>query len=152
MRVHELERSQRVEMPIERAFAFYTDALNLEPMTPPWLHFQVTTPGQVVMGAGTLLDYRLRLHGLPIRWRTLIRTWEPPRRFIDIQDMGPYSHWEHTHLFEEDGDGTTAITDRVRYAIPLGPLGAIAHRAFVRRDLERIFDYRREAFERLNPR
>ncbi len=139
-------------MPVERAFAFYTDALNLEPMTPPWLHFRLTTPGPLALEAGTLLDYRLRLHGFPVRWRTRIEAWEPPVRFVDVQDRGPYSLWEHTHLFEEDGEGSTAITDRVRYAIPLGPLGALAHRAFVRRDLERIFDYRREAFERLNPR
>lgn len=149
MRVHLLERSQRIGLPIERAFAFYGDTLNLEPMTPPWLHFQVTTPGPLMMGSGTLLDYRLRLHGVPVRWRTLIETWEPPLRFVDYQVKGPYSLWEHTHLFEKDGEGATVIHDRVRYRLPLGPLGAIAHRLFVRRDLERIFDYRREALERL---
>jgi ligand-binding SRPBCC domain-containing protein len=141
--IHLLERSQRVEVPPEQAFAFYGDALNLEPMTPPWLHFKVTTPGPLVLQPGTLLDYKLRLHGVPVRWQTRIETWEAPSRFVDTQIKGPYKLWEHTHLFE--GDGATVIRDRVRYELPLGPLGKLAHRLFVRRDLERIFDYRSEA-------
>lgn len=145
MSVHHLERRQRVEAPIDRAFDFYTDTLNLKPLTPPWVHFEVTSPMPVSMEAGTLLDYKLRLHGVPVRWRTRIETWEPPVGFVDTQVRGPYSLWEHTHVFERDGDGATVIHDRVRYALPLGPLGAIAHRLFVRRDLERIFDYRRDA-------
>jgi ligand-binding SRPBCC domain-containing protein len=147
--VHLLERSQRVEIPIERAFDLYADSRNLEPMTPPWLHFRLTTPGPVRMEPGTLLEYTLRLHGVPIRWTTRIETWSPPTGFVDTQLKGPYSLWEHTHVFEEDGDGATVVHDRVRYAIPLGPLGALAHRLFVRRDLRRIFDYRAVAFERL---
>lgn len=147
MREHLLERSQRVEVPAERAFGFYTDALNLEPMTPPWLHFEVTTPGEIEMRAGALLDYRLRLHGWPIRWQTRIETWEPPHRFVDTQRKGPYALWEHTHTFEPDGEGATLIRDRVRYAIPFGPLGELANQLFVRRDLRRIFDYRATAVE-----
>lgn len=148
-----LERSQRVEVPVGLAFDFYANSDNLEPLTPPWLHFEVTTPRPLTLEAGALLDYRLKLHGVPVRWTTLIETWEPPLRFVDSQIKGPYSLWEHTHLFEKDGDGATVIHDRVRYAIPLGPLGAIAHRLFVRRDLERIFNYRRDAVaERLVPR
>jgi hypothetical protein len=146
---HILERSQRVEIPIEEAFAFYAATQNLEPMTPPWLHFQVTTAGTVTMRAGTLLDYRLRLHGVPIRWTTRIETWEPPSGFIDTQVKGPYKMWEHTHVFERDGDNATVIRDHVRYALPLGPLGWVAHRLFVRRDLERIFDFRAEAFSKI---
>lgn len=145
MKVHLLERSQRVEAPIAEAFAFYGDERNLEPLTPPWLHFEVTTPRPITMTAGALLEYRLRLHGVPIRWRTRIDTWEPPTRFTDFQEKGPYSLWEHTHSFESDGDGATIISDRVRYAIPLGPLGSLAHTLFVRSDLERIFDFRRDA-------
>jgi ligand-binding SRPBCC domain-containing protein len=143
--IHLLERSQRVEVPAERAFEFYVDALNLEPMTPPWLHFEVTTPGELALRRDARLDYKLRLHGVPVRWQTRIEAWEPPKRFVDIQARGPYSLWEHTHLFEKDGDDATVIHDRVRYAIPLGPIGSLAHRLFVRRDLERIFDYRRKA-------
>lgn len=146
--IHLLERSQRVEVPPEQAFAFYGDALNLEPMTPPWLHFKVTTPGPLVLQPGTLLDYKLRLHGVPVHWRTQIETWEAPSRFVDTQIKGPYKLWEHTHLFEHDGDGATVIHDQVRYELPLGPLGRLAHRLFVRRDLERIFDYRSEAVTR----
>jgi ligand-binding SRPBCC domain-containing protein len=149
---HLLERSQRVEVPADLAFAFYGNSDNLEPLTPPWLHFEVTTPRPLTLRPGALLEYRLKLHGVPVRWTTLIETWEPPLRFVDSQAKGPYSLWEHTHLFERDGDGATIIHDRVRYAIPLGPIGAIAHRLFVRRDLERIFDYRRDAVaERLVP-
>jgi ligand-binding SRPBCC domain-containing protein len=143
--IHLLARSQRIELPIDRAFDFYGDAVNLEPLTPPWLHFEVTTPRPIAMRPGTLLDYKLKLHGVPVRWQSRIETWEPPVRFVDIQAKGPYSLWEHTHLFEQAGDAATIIHDRVRYAIPLGPLGTIAHLLFVRRDLERIFDYRREA-------
>ena len=147
MSIHVLERSQRVEVPVEQAFDFYGDAVNLEPLTPPWLRFEVTTPGEVTFQPGTLLDYRLKLHGVPVSWQSRIEIWEPPVRFVDTQVKGPYSLWEHTHLFERDGDDATVIHDRVRYAIPLGPLGAVAHRLFVRRDLERIFDYRAKAVD-----
>jgi len=147
--VHLLERSQRVEIPVELAFDFYADSRNLEPMTPPWLHFRLTSPGPVTLERGALLDYRLKLHGVPIRWTTRIETWDPPFGFIDTQLKGPYALWEHTHVFEEAGEEATVVRDRVRYALPLGPLGALAHRLFVRRDLGRIFDYRAEAFARI---
>lgn len=146
--VHILERRQRVELPIEEAFAFYGDARNLERITPPLLRFKVTTPEPIEMGVGTLIEYRLRLHRVPVRWRTRIEAWEPPRRFVDAQLEGPYSLWEHTHTFEEDGPGATIIEDRVRYSIPFGPLGELANRLLVRRDLRRIFDYRRDAVAR----
>jgi ligand-binding SRPBCC domain-containing protein len=147
-KVHSFERRQRIERPIAEVFAFYGDAHNLERMTPPWLGFQVATPGPIEMDAGTLLEYRLRLHRMPIRWRTRIEVWEPPHRFVDAQIQGPYSLWEHTHRFKEDGPSATIIEDRVRYSIPFGPLGEIADRLLVRRDLRRIFDYRREAVAR----
>jgi ligand-binding SRPBCC domain-containing protein len=140
-----LERSQRVAVTPDRAFDFYADALNLEPLTPPWLRFEVTNPEPLTMRAGALLDYRLHLHGFPIRWRTKIESWEPPHGFVDLQLKGPYALWHHTHTFEPDGKGGTIIGDHVRYRIPFGPLGALADRLFVRRDLKRIFDYRAEA-------
>jgi ligand-binding SRPBCC domain-containing protein len=149
MRTHLLERSQTVAIAPEQAFALYADARNLGPMTPPWLHFHVTNAEPVTMEPGAILTYRLRLHGVPIRWTTRIETWEPSARFVDIQLHGPYALWEHTHEFEPDGSGGAVIRDRVRYAIPYGPLGEIAHLLFVRRDLERIFDYRATAFARL---
>jgi ligand-binding SRPBCC domain-containing protein len=147
-RTHTLEREQRVRLPLGEAFAFYGDARNLERITPPWLGFEVTTPEPIEMGVGTLIEYRLKLHRVPVRWRTRIAAWEPPRRFVDVQVRGPYSLWEHTHTFEEDGPGATIIQDRVRYSIPFGPLGEVADRLLVRRDLERIFDYRRDAVAR----
>jgi ligand-binding SRPBCC domain-containing protein len=146
--VHILERRQRVEVPIDEAFAFYGDARNLERITPPLLGFEVTTPEPIEMGVGTLIEYRLRLHRVPVRWRTRIEAWEPPRRFVDVQIKGPYSLWEHTHTFEEDGPGATMIGDRVLYSIPFGPLGELADRVLVRRDLRQIFDYRRDAVAR----
>jgi ligand-binding SRPBCC domain-containing protein len=143
-----LERSQRLQLPVERAFAFYADARNLEAITPPWLGFRVITAGPIEMAAGTLIDYRLKLRGLPVRWRTRIEAWEPPHRFVDTQLRGPYALWEHTHSFKPDGPDAVVIADHVRYALPLGPLGRLAHAAVVRRDLERIFDYRAEAVRR----
>ena len=148
-RVHVLERRQRVPLPIDRAFSFYGDAVNLERITPPFLGFEVTTARPIAMAAGTLIDYRLKLHGVPVRWRTRIEAWEPPRRFVDVQLSGPYALWHHTHTFEADGEGATVIGDRVRYAIPFGPLGELARALFVGRDVEQIFDYRREAVAEL---
>jgi hypothetical protein len=144
-RIRHLERCQRVEVPIDRAFAFYADAHNLNRITPPSLGFEVTTPAPIEMAAGTLIEYRLRLHRVPLGWRTRIEVWEPPRRFVDVQVRGPYSLWEHTHTFVEDGAEMTIIRDRVRYSIPFGPLGELADRLLVRRDLKQIFDYRRDA-------
>jgi len=148
IRIRTLDRSQRVEHPIADTFAFYGDALNLERITPPWLEFEVTTPRPIGMGVGMLIEYRLKLHRVPVRWRTRIEAWEPPHRFVDAQVKGPYSLWEHTHTFEEDGPGATIIRDRVRYSIPFGPLGELADRLLVRRDLKQIFDYRRDAVAR----
>ena len=145
---HLLERQQRVELSVERAFDFYGDARNLELLTPPWLRFKVLTPGPIEMGPGTLLDYRLQLHRIPIRWQTRIETWERPHGFVDTQVRGPYTLWEHTHTFEEDGPEAAIIHDRIRYSIPFGPLGEIANRLFVQRDLQTIFDYRHDAVAR----
>ena len=143
MSVHALERSQRLDVPPERAFAFFADARNLEAITPPWLRFRVVTADPITMAEGTLIDYRLRLHGLPLRWRTRIDAWEPPHRFVDTQLRGPYALWEHTHTFAAAGAGAVVMSDRVRYALPL-----LAPAWFVRRDLDRIFDYRARAIAR----
>jgi ligand-binding SRPBCC domain-containing protein len=140
-----LERAQRLDVPAERAFAFYGDARNLEALTPPWLRFRVTSAPAGLLQAGALIEYRLKLHGVPVRWRTRIEVWEPPVRFVDVQLRGPYALWEHTHTFAPAGPGAVEIRDRVRYRIPFGPLGDLAHALFVRSDLERIFDYRRDA-------
>jgi ligand-binding SRPBCC domain-containing protein len=142
--VHTLEREQVLPVPPDAAFAFFADALSLEAITPPWLHFRVVTPAPIAMRAGAEIEYRLRLHGVPIRWLTRIEVWEPGRRFTDLQVRGPYRFWHHTHAFAPHEAGT-AMRDLVRYALPLGRLGRLAGAAFVRRDLDRIFDFRRDA-------
>jgi ligand-binding SRPBCC domain-containing protein len=144
-RIHVLERWQRIERPLDEVFPFYADAANLERITPPWLGFEVTTPKPIEMGVGTLIDYRLRLHGIPVSWRTRIEAWDPPHRFVDAQLSGPYLLWHHTHTFRADGPRATILGDRVRYAIPFGPLGELARALLVDRDLQDIFDYRQEA-------
>jgi ligand-binding SRPBCC domain-containing protein len=149
MRVHVVERSQRLGLPVEAVFAFFADARNLEAITPPWLRFRVIATGEIEMRPGTLIEYRLRLHGLPVRWVTRIAEWEPGRRFVDEQIRGPYRLWQHVHAFEDDGEGGTVVRDRVRYRLPFGLAGEAAHVLFVRRDLTRIFDFRRAAVERL---
>ena len=121
-------------------FPFFADPHNLEAITPPWLHFEILTPGTIVMQPGTLIDYRIRLHGLPLSWRTEIEVWKPPFRFVDNQLRGPYRRWHHTHTFEER-DGGTLCRDEVRYAV-FG--GALVNRFLVRPDVERIFAYRQQ--------
>jgi ligand-binding SRPBCC domain-containing protein len=145
MSVHVLRREQRLPRAPRDVFPFFSDAHNLEAITPPWLGFAVVTPRPIDMRAGALIEYRLRLHGIPLRWRTRIAVWDPPRRFVDVQIRGPYVLWHHTHDFEADGAGGTVMRDTVRYGLPLGPLGRLAHRLLVRRDLEAIFDFRRQA-------
>ena len=135
-----LTASMEVDLPIGMVFNFFSDAMNLEAITPPWLHFSVLTPKPIEMRAGLLLDYQLYLHRIPIRWRTEISEWEPPYRFVDQQLKGPYKRWHHEHTFEEI-DGKTVVHDRVHY-IPRG--GALIHRWFVKPDLLKIFNYRQQ--------
>jgi ligand-binding SRPBCC domain-containing protein len=150
LRVHLIERGQRLAVPPERAFGLFAEAGNLEAITPPWLRFRIVTPGAIEMRPGALIEYRLTLHRVAIRWLSRIEVWEPPRRFVDLQVRGPFALWEHTHSFEA-AEGGTLMCDRIRYRLRWGPLGGIAHLAFVRRDLERIFDYRGEAIGRVLP-
>jgi ligand-binding SRPBCC domain-containing protein len=126
--------------PLEEVFAFFADAGNLQTLTPEWLDFTILTPRPIQMRAGTVIDYRLRLRGIPIRWRSEITAWEPPHRFVDEQRRGPYRLWVHEHRFETR-DGGTQVADLVRYAVPGGRL---VDWLFVRRDVERIFQFRRE--------
>ena len=126
-------------------FRFFADAFNLETLTPPWLKFEVLTPRPIVMHVGLQIDYRLRLRGLPMRWRSEITAWEPPGRFVDEQRRGPYRTWIHEHTFEER-DGGTLARDRVQYAV-IG--GRLINTLFVRRDVERIFHFRREKLREL---
>ena len=138
-----LKREQWVPRPLEEVFAFFSDARNLEALTPHWMRFQIVTPEPIAMTAGARIDYRLSWHGIPLRWTTEIARWQPPRRFEDVQLKGPYRLWHHTHRFEA-AYGGTRITDQVRYALPFGLLGRAIHSLSVRRNVEEIFDYRQE--------
>lgn len=143
-----MRRTQWIPRPIDEVFAFFSDARNLEAITPPWLGFRILTPGPVQIGAGTTIRYRLRLHGVPLGWTSEIRQWLPPFRFVDVQLRGPYRFWHHTHRLESR-DGGTLMTDVVRYRLPFGILGRALHRFKVRRDVEHIFDYRFQRVQEL---
>jgi len=145
---HTLRREQWIPRALEEVFAFFSDAHNLEVITPSWLAFRILTPGPISMKAGTKLSYRLSWHGVPVRWTTEIRRWEPPSRFIDVELTGPYRLWHHTHRFATQ-DGGTRMTDIVRYRLPCGFIGRTMHALKVRRDVEQIFDYR---FQRIQER
>lgn len=145
MRERVLRREQVLDVPIERAFEFFSRAENLEAITPPLLRFRITTPGPIEMGPGTLLRYRLRLRGVSVSWLTRIEEWDPPRGFVDRQLRGPYALWHHTHCFEPLGPSRTLMVDLVRYGHRLGALGTLAEHLLVRRDLGRIFDFRRDS-------
>ncbi len=141
---HVFESELWLPIPREKVFPFFADARNLEVITPPWLNFHILTPGEIPMRVGAIIDYQLRIHGLPIRWRTEITDWNPPHSFMDEQRRGPYRLWRHTHTFTEK-DGGTLCHDRVEYAVPGG---ALINKLFVRRDVETIFNYRTEVLKK----
>ena len=141
MRLHEFQCELLLPLRPEQMFSFFADARNLDVITPSWLHFRTVTPGPIEMRAGTIIDYRLRVRGFPLHWRTLIKEWQPPHRFVDEQVRGPYREWIHTHTFEPHQGGTLA-RDVVQYAVPLD---SIVHPLLVRPDIERIFAFRQAA-------
>jgi ligand-binding SRPBCC domain-containing protein len=143
MKVYTLRREQTLPGPPADVFPFFADARNLEAITPPLLRFEVVTPGEIPMRVGTLIQYRLKVHGVGVDWLTSIQEWEPSRRFVDVQVRGPYALWHHTHEFAVGPEaGTTVMRDTVRYAVGWGFAGEIAARAFVHRDVAAIFDHR----------
>jgi ligand-binding SRPBCC domain-containing protein len=148
MSVHELHREQVVARPLDEVFEFFSSASNRALLTPSQMHFEMITPEPIEMGPGTLLEYRLRVHGIPLRWISRIEVWERGHRFVDRQIKGPYKLWLHTHEFEQTPEGTR-VSDSVRYELPLGLLGELVGMQLVGRDLARIFDYRRDAVMKL---
>jgi ligand-binding SRPBCC domain-containing protein len=145
---HDLERSQIVPRPRHEVFAFFSDVANLQKLTPDFLNFEFLSPLPIAMRAGATVEYRLRLFGVPVRWKTEIELFEPDSRFIDIQSRGPYRSWRHVHQFT-DRPGGTRVEDQVAYSLPLGKLGDAVGSSWVRRSLDRIFDYRRDRITEL---
>ena len=134
-----LFKTQRtIERPLEEVFSFFSDAHNLAIITPPELHFEILTPAPIEMSVGTLIDYRLKLHGIPLRWQTEITEWNPPYAFVDIQRRGPYRLWRHSHTFIET-EGGVIVGDTVEYAV-WG--NQFVNKFFVRPDIKKIFAYR----------
>ncbi len=144
MTVREFKSELWLPLPPEEVFPFFGNAANLDALTPPWLHFRILTPLPIVMREGTVIDYRLQVHGISLRWRTRISAWQPPHRFVDEQLRGPYRQWIHEHTFEPCNDGTLA-RDLLRYVVPFD---ALLHRWFVGPDIERIFEFRAVALKR----
>ena len=147
IRIHRIDARIHVNVPLATAWAFFSDAANLGRITPPELGFAIATPQPIEMREGALIDYTIRLWGIPMRWRTRIAEWEPERRFVDEQLSGPYRSWMHTHSFTSVKGGTD-IEDEVVYSLPFGVLGQLAA-PLVRLQLARIFRYREAAVARL---
>lgn len=145
MRLHRLSRTTHIELANDKTFDFFSDASNLEAITPPSLRFEILTPRPVLMAEGTIIDYRIRVHGIPFRWRSEITAWEAPHRFVDEQLSGPYRSWVHEHRFIER-DGGTDVIDEVTYSV-YG--GALVERLLVAPELRRIFDYRQRRLHQL---
>ena len=141
--MHQLNVSMRLPLPIEQVFGFFSDASNLERITPPELRFHTVSPQPIRMARGTVIDFRLRLLGIRFGWRTRISVWEPPHCFVDEQLRGPYRVWVHTHRFSE-AEGFTTVADEVRFALPCWPFGQLAY-PFVSTMLQRIFEFRQQA-------
>ena len=139
---------QYIERPVEDVFAFFARAENLQELTPAWLHFRIRSVEPNPIRKGSLIRYSLRWRIFPIRWTTEIMEWDPPHRFLDVQLKGPYRLWHHEHRFVAEGAGTRMF-DEVRYELPFGVLGAVVHALKVRRDVEGIFAYRKQAVEKV---
>ncbi|MGC9197513.1 MAG: SRPBCC family protein [Acidobacteriaceae bacterium] len=144
MKIREFKSEIWLPLGPEKLFPFFADAANLEALTPQWLNFKILTPRPIEMREGSLIEYKLAIHGLPVRWRTRISVWQPPHQFVDEQLSGPYQRWIHQHDFDAC-DGGTRVRDVVKYAVPFD---FAVHRWLVRPDIEKIFRYRSEELQR----
>jgi ligand-binding SRPBCC domain-containing protein len=134
---------------LDEVFEFFSNAENLEKLTPGFLGFKILSPTPIEMRAGTRIAYRLRLWGVTLRWLTVIEEWTPPRSFVDVQVRGPYQQWRHRHYFQPAPGGGTIMTDRVELRMPGGLVGVLAYYLLVRRALTNIFSFRAEVLQRL---
>ena len=150
MAEHVLERRQIIERPRTEVFEFFADAGNLERITPPELNFKIISAQPVDIKKGAFIDYKLKLRGIPITWKTEITKWNPPHDFVDTALKSPYKQWIHLHTFEDGKNGETIMQDLVRYRLPLEPLGDFAH-WYVKKELKYIFDYRHKVIEEIFP-
>ena len=146
--MNNLNRETFIPASIDRVFDFFCQASNLNQITPPWLHFKILYQDSKRMERGTRIDYSIRLHGIPLTWKTQIVEWEPPHQFVDFQLKGPYKYWRHTHRFLNKNDGTL-MQDIVDYVVPGKFFEPLLHALFVKKDLERIFDYREKKFSEI---
>ena len=144
---YRIKTSQWFKQDKQEVFNFFSEAKNLETITPPWLNFKVTRMNSPKIQSGTLLDYKIKLHGIPLGWRTLIESWEPQKSFVDTQLKGPYSVWHHTHTFNKCLEGTM-VHDEVIYKLPLGRLGEMVREVWVVNDLNKIFGFRRDTLNK----
>ena len=148
---HRLEAAQFVDRPIGEVFEFFCDPRNLEKITPPLLSFKIAHISSPEVKEGTVIDYKLKVHGMPMRWKTLIKNWQKNDIFVDNQESGPYSIWHHTHKFFAV-QGGTLMTDQVLYRLPMGTLGDCVALPLVKRDVRQIFGYRRQVIAREFPK
>lgn len=144
-----LHREVVLPRPLDEVFAFFADAANLEKITPRYMNFQILTPQPIPMKAGARIEYRIGLGGIPMKWRTLIESYEPGVAFTDVQESGPYKTWRHTHRFFAEGPRATRMVDELEYEVGFGPFGTIARWLFVDRTVEDIFDYRTKIMQQL---
>jgi ligand-binding SRPBCC domain-containing protein len=148
MKPHILETSTIIKRPLSEVFDFFSKAENLNLLTPPELEFTITTPLPINMKPGTLIDYRIKLNGIPFNWKTEICVWNPPHQFVDQQLKGPYVRWHHTHSFKEV-NGITEMTDRVEFLSPGWILEPLINALFVGKKVKQIFEYREEQLKKI---
>jgi len=147
-KTYTLAFTQQVARPLAEVFEFFSRAENLQVLTPTWLNFKILEVTPQPVQKGTLINYSLRVHGIPLRWTSEIVEWEPPHRFVDLQLRGPYKLWRHEHRFEPN-DGRTLISDTINLALPLGLLGQMAYKIKLQSDVQEIFSFRKEKIRAL---